>query len=241
MCNVFTYAATRIEESNRYLKEENCDIFVRDKTLLEIMKKVLVKSTIMLDTIVSASKPYGLRAETMVNAKKYGLPDFSVNKISNGYEILGLDEKMKRIWKYIPKGYPIPKISPCLFKYKVFIAEAYGCGAIGEVPSTPVLSTPGQLCTETFLEIGPFESLIEAENMIKYIKTKFFRTLVGIQKQTQHTTQKVYRFVPLENFGERSDIYWANDIRNIDIQLYKKYNLSSEEIKFIESNISEMK
>lgn len=246
MCNVFTYAATRIEESNRYLKEENCDIFVRDKTLLEIMKKVLVKSTIMLDTIVSARKPYGLEAETMVNAKKYGLPDFSVNKISNGYEILGLDEKMKRIWKYIPKGYPIPKISPCLFKYKVFIAEAYGCGAIGEVPSTPVLSTPvlstpGQLCTETFLEIGPFESLIEAENMIKYIKTKFFRTLVGIQKQTQHTTQKVYRFVPLENFGERSDIYWANDIRNIDIQLYKKYNLSSEEIKFIESNISEMK
>lgn len=140
------------------------------------------------------------------------------------------------MWKYLPQDYPFPKKSPCIDKYKVFIAEAYGCGAIGEVPSTP-----GEVCTETFLEIGPFETQKEAANLIRYIRTKFFRALVGIQKQTQHTTQKVYRFVPIQDFTPDSDIDWNDNINGLDSQLFKKYNLNKEEIDFINKNISEMK
>lgn len=235
-CQITTHYSNEIKTSERYLKEEGCDIFIRDEILIDILKKVRAKNKKTLDTIVSARKPYGLEAETMVSAKKYKLPEFSDTKIDNGFEIFGLGEKMKRCWKYIPHDYPIPKISPCLYKYKVFIAEAYGCGSIGEVPSTPL-----QLCTETFLEIGPFDNEIEATNMIKYIKTKFFRCLVGIQKQTQHTTQKVYRFVPMQNFTDNSDINWNNSIENIDIQLFTKYNLNDDEKKFIEDNIQEIK
>lgn len=239
-CNIITNTSSSIRKSTRYLKEEGIDIFVRDSTLIGIMKKVMARSETTLDTIVSARKPYGLEAETMVSAKKYGLPDFSNQKIDGGYEIFGLGDKMKRTWKYLPKDYPLPKISPCLNKYKVFIAEAYGCGAIGEVPSTPVLSTPGQLCTETFLEIGPFNDASEAENLIKYIKTRFFRVLVGIQKQTQHTTQKVYRFVPLLDFASNSDVDWSKNIDDIDLQLFKKFNFDDEERDFILNNIQEM-
>lgn len=218
------------------MKEEGCDIYIRDEILISIMNKVKSLRERTFDSMVSASKPYGFRAETMLSPKKFGLPEFSDKKILGGYEIFGLGEKMKRTWKYLPKNYPIPKKSPCLDKYKVFIAEAYGCGAIGEVPSTP-----GQLCTETFLEIGPFETETETANVIKYIKTKFFRALVGIQKQTQHTTQKVYRFVPIQNFTEKSDIRWNESVGSIDKQLFKKYSLSKEEIEFIEKNIQEMK
>ncbi|MCQ2753053.1 MAG: Eco57I restriction-modification methylase domain-containing protein [Bacilli bacterium] len=244
-CDISLHTQSGIRKSRRYLKEKGMDIYVRDDVLIEIMKKVVARKEKTLDTIVSASKPYGFRAETMVSASKFGLPEFSENKIKNGYEIFGLGDKMKRTWKYLPKNYPLPKKSPCLNKYKVFIAEAYGCGAIGEVPSTPVLSTPvlstpGQLCTETFLEIGPFEQPHEAENLIKYIKTKFFRALVGIQKQTQHTTQKVYRFVPILNFANNKDINWNNSISDINKQLYKKYNLTKKEIDYIEENIQEM-
>lgn len=158
-----------------------------------------------------------------------------------GYKIFGLGEKKERMWKYLPQDYPFPKKSPCIDKYKVFIAKAYGCGAIGEVPSTPVLSTPGEVCTETFIEIGPFETAIEAANVIKYIKTKFFRALVGIQKQTQDATRKVYRFVPIQDFTPDSDIDWNDNINGLDSQLFKKYNLNKEEIDFIKKNISEMK
>ena len=240
-CSVITHSSNGDRKSNRFLKENGCDIYIRDEILISIMNKVKALRERTFDSMVSASKPYGFRAETMLSPKKFGLPEFSDKKIPGGYEIFGLGEKMKRTWKYLPINYPIPKKSPCLDKYKVFIAEAYGCGAIGEVPSTPVLSTPGQLCTETFLEIGPFETEIEAANAIQYIKTKFFRTLVGIQKQTQHTTQKVYRFVPIQNFTEKSDIKWNVSVALIDKQLFKKYRLLQEEIEFIEKNIQEMK
>ena len=239
-CKITSYTQNGVRKSTRNLKKDGVDIFIRDEILVSILDKVLARNENTFDTIVSASKPYGFRAETMVSASKFGLPEFLTEKIDGGYEIFGLGDKMKRTWKYLPKNYPIPKKSPCLDKYKVFIAEAYGCGNIGEIPSTPVLSTPGQLCTETFLEIGPFNDAQSAENVIKYIKTKFFRALVGIQKQTQHTTQKVYRFVPLLDFKSKKDIDWSKSVSSIDEQLFVRYDLNSEEIKFIKMNIQEM-
>ncbi len=239
-CKIYSHTTEGLYESTRYLAEENDDIFIRDNRLLQIKNSVFAIQTEMFDSIVSARKPYGLEAETMLKASKYGLPDFSSEPYKNGYRILGLGEKQKRMWKYIPKDYPIPKRNIALNKYKVFIAEAYGCGAIGEVASTPVLSTPGELCTETFLQIGPFETEIEANNCCKYIYTKFFRAMVGIQKQTQHTTQKAYRFVPLQDFTDKSDIDWSKPVDEIDKQLYKKYNLTQEEIDFIEKTVKPM-
>ena len=240
-CKITTHNANGERKSERFLKESGSDIFIRDEVLVLLVKKVkTLDNQPMFDSIVSATKPYGLRAETMYNASKFNLPEFSNSKIADGLEVFGLDKNLKRCWKYIPYDYPLPKKSPCLDKYKVFIAEAYGCGVIGEVPSTPVLSTPVQICTETFLEIGPFETENEAGNCIKYIKTKFFRCLVGIQKQTQHTTQKVYRFVPLQDFTQNSDIDWTGSIKEIDKQLFDKYGLDDKEREFIEQNIQEM-
>lgn len=239
-CEIHSFTFNGETVSKRYLQTGGDNIFIRDERLLRIKDKVSLAREKTLDSIVSARKPYGLEAETMLKASKYGLPDFSTTKIDGGYEILGLGERQQRMWKYLPADYPIPKKSPCFMKYKVFIAEAYGCGAIGEVPSTPVLSTPGQLCTETFLEIGPFESKEEAGNALKYIYTKLFRLLVGIQKQTQHTTQKAYRFVPVQDFTSNSGIDWSRSVSEIDKQLYAKYELSEEDISFIESNIKEM-
>lgn len=81
---------------------------------------------------------------------------------------------------------------------------------------------------------------MQASNVIKYIKTKFFRALVGIQKQTQNTTQRTYRFVPIQDFTANSDINWDDNINGLDIQLFKKYKLNQEEIDFIQKNIKEM-
>lgn len=240
MCEISTISIEGVSKSYRYLSNDDDDIYIRDNVLLQIKSKVQQTGFESFATIVSASKPYGFRAETMVKATKYGLPEFSSTPIEDGFRILGLGEGLKRMWKYLPKNYPIPKINEGLNKYKVFIAEAYGCGAIGEVVSTPVLSTPGELCTETFLQIGPFDNKIEAENCIKYIRTKFFRLMVGIRKQTQHTTQKVYYYVPLQNFIDNSDIDWSRPISEIDQQLYAKYNLSQEEIEFIEIKVKPM-
>ena len=240
-CHIYSHTSNGVIESTRKLNSGD-DIFIRDARLLQIKNKVAEKNDKWLNAIVSARKPYGLEAETMYNAHKYHLPAFSDTPIDGGYTVLGLNESQKRTFKYIPADYPLPKNKndTNLNKYKVFIAEAYGSGIVGEVPSNPVLGRPGELCTETFLEIGPFPSELEAGNMIKYIKTRFFRLLVGILKQTQHTTQKVYRFVPQQIFGENSDIDWAQPVSEIDKQLYSKYNLSEQDIDFIETEIKAM-
>ena len=72
------------------------------------------------------------------------------------------------------------------------------------------------------------------------MKTKFFRSLVLIAKNSQHATSKTYRFVPIQNFKIESDINWNADIKEIDLQLYKKYKLNDDEINFINENIKDM-
>lgn len=72
------------------------------------------------------------------------------------------------------------------------------------------------------------------------MKTKFLRYMVYIIKMSQNVTQIVYKFVPIQNFKDDSDINWSTSINEIDKQLYQKYNLSEFEINIIESKIKEM-
>ena len=95
-------------------------------------------------------------------------------------------------------------------------------------------------CTETFVEIGGWETEEEASACLQYIKTKFFRALVGIIKQTQDASNKVYKYVPIQDFTRNSDIDWSKSVEEIEKQLYEKYNLSEEDIEFIKQNVESM-
>ena len=95
-------------------------------------------------------------------------------------------------------------------------------------------------CTTTFLNIGKFETQFEAEGCLKYIKTKFARTMLGTLKVTQDNPRETWLNVPLQDFTATSDIDWNKSVSEIDKQLYKKYGLSKEEISFIESKVREM-
>ena len=125
-------------------------------------------------------------------------------------------------------------------KWKVFVPKANGSGAIGEVLSTPMIGAPMIGATETFLSIGAFDFRNEAEAVLKYIKTKFARAMLGVLKITQDNTSKVWTKVPMQDFTDSSDIDWTESVAEIDRQLYAKYGLSKEEIAFIESKVKEM-
>ena len=75
---------------------------------------------------------------------------------------------------------------------------------------------------------------------MKYIKTKFARVMLGVLKITQDNTSAKWKYVPLQDFTSSSDIDWSKSIHEIDLQLYKKYGLSEDEINFIETNVKEM-
>lgn len=125
-------------------------------------------------------------------------------------------------------------------KYKVILPKANGSGAIGEVLSTPLIGTPLIGFTETFISVGEFDTLDEAENALKYVKSKFARTMLGILKITQDNTKEKWSKVPLQDFTANSDIDWTKPIPEIDQQLYKKYNLDQNEINFIEEKVKAM-
>ena len=59
-------------------------------------------------------------------------------------------------------------------------------------------------------------------------------------KQTQNMPAAIYKYVPMQNFTDTSDIDWTQSIAEIEAQLYKKYNLSPEDISFIETNVAVM-
>ena len=143
-----------------------------------------------------------------------------------------------RIYKYISKKYVLP--NEYIDYYNVFVPEANGTGAIGEVLSTPVIGVPVIGHTDTFLSIGKFSSAQEANRCLDYVKTKFARCMLGTLKATQHNPKDTWANVPLQDFTENSDIDWNKSIAEIDTQLYKKYGLAAEEIDFIESMIKPM-
>lgn len=144
----------------------------------------------------------------------------------------------KRTFKWIKRTYITDTVN--FEKYKVFIAGANGSGAIGETLSTPLIGTPLIGTTESFISIGSFGTKAEAENCEKYVKTKFARTLLGVLKVTQAITPGKWKYVPMQDFSNESDIDWSKTIPEIDQQLYKKYDLDQVEIDFIEEKVRPM-
>ena len=163
---------------------------------------------------------------------------FTENKnFENSFKFIGVI-KNKRKWRYINSEYI--EEHPNLRKFKVMLPGSNGSGAIGEVLSTPLVGEPLVGHTQTFISFGAFDNREEAENLLKYIKTKFARTMLGTLKITQSNKKDTWRNVPLQNFTNNSDIDWSQSIAQIDQQLYKKYGLSEKEIAFIEEKVREM-
>ena len=232
-------------------------IFTHNKILSSISNKVIAdKEFVGLDTIIFTQNKFNLD----VLYKDY--PEYKNVIGSNGREkrlttsiftqlgvfkekpstaedvcVLGLIDN-KRILRYIPKKYL--ETHENLDLYKVVLPKSNGTGELGETLSSPIVSESMNGYTQSFIGIGAFSKIDEANAALKYIKTKFARTMLGVLKATQDNNKEVWRYVPLQVFTSKSDIDWTKSISEIDAQLYKKYGLSDEEIQFIESMIKPM-
>ena len=234
-------------------------IFIPFEELNSIMHKVTAKSFSSFSNII-----YGRNIYRFTDKMHKDYPN-AINKLSKGhaYDIssniftrlpeIFSDEKPKdghnyvkilgrennqRVYKYLRADYICPTEN--LYKYKVFVPKANGSGALGEVLSTPILGKPILGSTETFISIGAFDTKEIAEFVLKFIKTKFTRVMLGILKITQDNTAEKWAMVPMQDFTSNSDIDWTKSVHEIDLQLYKKYNLSSDEINFIETKVQAM-
>ena len=167
-------------------------------------------------------------------------PEVFKDKVDSNTEYVQIigREKNGRSVKYLKKEYL--REHPNLLFWKIILPKANGSGALGEVLSTPLIGEPLIGYSQTFISIGKFDTKIEAEACFKYIKTKFARVMLGILKLTQDNPPATWAKVPLQDFTVNSDIDWTQSVADIDRQLYQKYDLSPEEIAFIETHVREM-
>ena len=170
---------------------------------------------------------------------------FTVNRPNSKEEYIQIygNIKSERVYRWIRKDYV--KDVDNLYKYKVMVPKANGSGAIGEVLSTPLIGLPliGLPLigfTETYISIGQTDDKDEAEAILKYVKSKVARVMLGVLKVTQNNSKETWEKVPIQDFTKNSDIDWKVSLTNIDQQLYKKYGLTDEEVSFIETNVKEV-
>ena len=206
-----------LSELKRPLKEKNADTFIRYNEAISILRKVQQFEENSFSVLVSSRKPFGLDTNVFGEEK----PDTENNIIfytSKGIQYIGRKK--------------IKQNQDAIDKYKVYISKAYGERISSNfwVIGKPFLGEPNTACTETYLLIGTFADKQTCENVMSYIKTRFFRFLVLLKKNTQNTAKGTYQFVPQQDFSKS----WT------DKELYQKYGLDNEEIAFIEKMVREM-
>ena len=239
--------------------------FTAFEELNAIHKKVCVdnKNFRPLSEIISGRTPYLFtdklheeNPDARMKLSKGHLYDISSNAFAALPKIFSLErpsdaEKYFRIlgrlnneraYCWIRKDFVRGRVEDFIGKWKIFLPKANGrTGSLGEeeakLISNPVIGEPSDICTDTFLVVGAFDTREEAEACLKYIKSKFARVMLGILKATQDNPPATWAKVPLEDFSSGSDIDWRGDI---DAQLYRKYNLTDAEKNFVEAHVKEM-
>lgn len=211
-CKINTYDGNKcVSSMKRPLKEDNTDILIRYNEGISILRKAKELDERSFSELISARKPFGL--DSKFRGKKE-----SKSGYSKLYQNGGIGYWDKSI---------IIKNRSWIEKHKVIIPYAVGVGDVSKDLLKPIYSEPNSFCTETYLVIGVFDDKKTCDNIISYIKTKFFHFLLGLKKNTQHTTQKVYQLVPMQDFSKP----WTDE------ELYIKYKLNQKEIAFIEEMV----
>lgn len=207
-------------KKNKLLRPLNqFPIFIRANNAISIVNKVLRKASDTLDNHNYSRNPFGFSTKERGKAENF---DGAISLLSS------------QGFGYVKKS-EVSRNTDLIDKYKVLIGRlvpsngeldvnpAYGYRVI---TNTKILH-PGEIHTESYLLIGAFNTFEEAKNFDGYIKLKFPRFLLRQTISSVNVTRECFRFVPCEDFNET----WTDD------KLYKKYELTNDEIAFIDRTI----
>lgn len=237
-CNYVLHQAGKTYNNKGLLNALGIGIVVRDPQASNVLKKIINVEGDSYNEERSFSKLVGPQhffdkdGKLTTRWKGYSLDkdkDYSIK-----YYLNKQVESQGYAWI---KEIDVPKNEEVVSYHKVFLSKAFNGGdAIPhQIIGRAFYGEPGSLCSQTYLVIGWNQNLkklteTECKNIISYMNTRFFRYLVFIKKKTQDNPTSVFQYVPIQNWSEP----WT------DAKLYRKYNLTKDEIAYIESTIKPM-
>ena len=212
-------------------KLDEYDVLIQNPRLAELVKKITGQAgegAGSVADIISNDTPFGIPTNP-ATSKKNPYEIFDTKTADHSIKLFYLDKAVRKT-AFVRKR-DITKNVQDINKYKVFIPSAYGAGEDfpHQIVGQPEYGGKNSVCSQTYL-YATFESKSMAQNFISYLKTKTFRILVLACRIEQHLPNKTYRFVPLQDFTKP----WTDE------ELYAKYNLTEDEIAFIEATIKPM-
>lgn len=211
-----------ISENKRFLKNDVFDYVIRDNRIQSILEKTSQDGK--FNEYVSNVKPFGIRGYLFNEPDRYptaNLKDKPYKDSVHIYGVKGIKGGARRTEGYIKRDL-VSNNEEAIDKYKLFFTTSYSTNAVN--PPDVIVGNPGDVCTETFLLIGPFRTKKEQQNCYSYIHTKFFKFLLYHGKGTMHVNKAVFGLIPMLDFSKP----WTDE------ELYSRYKLTKNEIKFIE-------
>ena len=216
LCNFVSCKSNARISTMRDLSDS--EVLIRHQEEISIISKVQIDGQTFLSNVASSQKPFGLR--TYVKPLEEGNISLRYNGGIGPYkrELVTVNSELIDKWKII---------TSCLTAEHAGETDKNGQKRIF---STLEILEPGTICTETYMLLSTFDNQNECVNMMRFLKTRFVRALVAMVTATQHLSKANFRFVPLQDFSKP----WT------DAELYAKYGLTDDEIRFVESKIKPM-
>lgn len=218
ICKVKNYIGKEFSESYRYLNQ--FDTFIRSNISIEIVEKITSKYEKFLNERVSIRLPFGI--PTTYQPLSSGVPCYFTQKIGLKYvdkndvkDVLNVIEK----WKFLVPKAPIAG--------QTDFSKPVGFYYDGNTR----IAKPGEICSESWLIAGAFDSEQETLYFKSYILTKTVRFLLLQTVVSQNITRKNFCFIPeLKNYTQ---IY-------SDAYLRKLWDINDDEWSLIKSKIGEI-
>ena len=204
----------------------NTKYIIRDSRLFSVLDKL--GNFTPFSEIVSKTKPFGIRKYLFNEPSRYPASKLSEQPFDGSvkiYGVKGVKGGAKRKVGYITRE-TVAAGEADIDAFKLFFTTSYSTNAV--VPPEIIKGYPGEVCTETFLEVGPFASEEEMLNCKAYMETNLFRFLLFFGKGTMQVNQSVFDYIPLIDFKRA----WTDE------ELLEKYSFEQSDILFINSIVS---
>ena len=197
------------------------DVFIRDLGALDIIYKVQVLGEKDMSEQVFSRNPFGFTSNY----------EGKTSPFANSIRMF-----TSKGWVYASKD-EITSNADVVGTWKAIMSKA-GAEHAGQADNNGMkkvvsridVIAPGEICSESYLLLGCYDTKEEAEHLVAYMKTRFVRFLLSNLLLTQNIAKDKFRLIPIQDFKQP----WT------DSRLYQKYGLTDEEQLYVEALIKPM-